>query len=182
MSEIRDLERLMMRIETGYASPRDLAGLRFSLEHVAPLVTTPRSVYRNSSRSSERESFRCDPPLWTRSEAALSMPPRFRLSDGGIFRPGFHAELDELRSLQTDSHAWIARYQVQLKEQLRSKRSKSDTQKHSAITLKSAAGKPTKFRTTSKEGKHSSTQSGSSRPNSKNSNIKCCMQKKKSQP
>ena len=38
LSQVRDLERLMMRIETGYASPRDLAGLRLSLEHVEPLA------------------------------------------------------------------------------------------------------------------------------------------------
>lgn len=37
LREIRDLERLMMRIETGHASPRDLVGLRLSLENVQPL-------------------------------------------------------------------------------------------------------------------------------------------------
>lgn len=116
LSEIRDLERLMMRIETGYATPRDLAGLRFSLEHVAPLsqlltaFTEPvlaQAKYHLSDVSSIVDKIR---------KCLVDTPP-LRLSDGGIFRSGFNPELDELKSLQNDSHAWIARYQVHLKEQ-----------------------------------------------------------------
>ncbi len=37
LERIRDLQRLMMKIETGYATPRDLVGLGQSLEPIFPL-------------------------------------------------------------------------------------------------------------------------------------------------
>ncbi len=111
LREIRDLERLMMRIETGYATPRDVAGLGFSLEHIAPLsrlmATFPHPRHNLSHVEGIAHKIR----------SSLVDDPPFRLSDGGIFRSGYHPELDELRTLQHDSHAWIARYQMQLKEQ-----------------------------------------------------------------
>ena len=40
-----------------------------------------------------------------------------RVSDGGLFREGFHKELDELLEINRDHKAWIARYQADLSEQ-----------------------------------------------------------------
>jgi DNA mismatch repair protein MutS len=115
LSEIRDLERLMMRIETGYASPRDLAGLRFSLEQVVPLarLLTP---FAEAMIVLAKQNLADVTSIVDKIQSSLVDTPPLRLSDGGMFRTGFHPELDELKSLQNDSHAWIARYQVQLKE------------------------------------------------------------------
>lgn len=117
LSEIRDLERLMMRIETGYASPRDLAGLRLSLEHVEPLSTLLAPFSSVKAIESAKEKISDVKSIVTKLQVALADTPPLRVSDGGIFRTGFHRELDELKSLQTDSHTWIANYQVQLKEE-----------------------------------------------------------------
>jgi DNA mismatch repair protein MutS len=116
LSEIRDLERLMMRIETGHASPRDLAGLRFSLEHIAPLSQF-LTAFAETIFVQAKQNLADVTAIVDKIQKSLIDTPPLRLSDGGIFRSGFHPELDELRSLQNDSHAWIARYQVQLKEQ-----------------------------------------------------------------
>jgi DNA mismatch repair protein MutS len=111
LREIRDLERLMMRIETGCASPRDIAGLGFSLEHIAPLsrllAAFPDPMKHNLPDVSA---------LGHKIRTSLVDAPPLRLSEGGIFRSGYHPELDELHLLQKDSHAWIARYQAELKE------------------------------------------------------------------
>lgn len=115
LSEIRDLERLMMRIETGYASPRDIAGLRFSLEHIAPLSQL-LNTFTESILVQARSRLADVTGIVKKIRDALVDAPPLRISDGGIFRPGFNSDLDELRTLKTDSHAWIARYQVQLKE------------------------------------------------------------------
>ncbi len=112
LSEIRDLERLMMRIETGYASPRDLAGLCYSLEHVAPLSNLISTL---SSQGIEKLSDVSS--LASKIKNALSDAPPLRPSDGGIFREGFHKELDELLSLKEGSHSFVAKYQVQLREE-----------------------------------------------------------------
>ena len=115
LSEIRDLERLMMRIETGYASPRDLSGLRFSLEHIAPLSRL-LADYSEPILVEAKENLYDVTAIVNKLQNAIVDAPPLRISDGGIFRSGYQTELDELRSLQSDSHAWVARYQTQLKE------------------------------------------------------------------
>lgn len=115
LNEIRDLERLIMRIETGYATPRDLIGLRLSLEHILPAAhllerfSAPLIIENLQSISSP-------PAIAEKIQRAIVDAPPLRLTDGNIFKKGFHAELDELRHLRDDSESWIASYQTQLKE------------------------------------------------------------------
>ncbi len=104
LKEVRDLERIIMRIETGYSSPRDLSGLRFSLE---PLTEISRFEPMADL------SF-----LAEKIKNAIVDTPPLKLSDGGIFRPGYSAELDELRNLKTHSETWMASYQARLREEL----------------------------------------------------------------
>lgn len=113
LKEVRDLERLCMRIETGYASPRDLSALRFSLEpfpkiseellklHIEPLPDL----------SAVAEKI---------GQAIVDNPP-LRLSDGGIFKSGYHPDLDELKTLKLDSQTWLATYQAKLREEVQIK-------------------------------------------------------------
>ena len=56
------------------------------------------------------------PDLAATIAGTLVDEPPLAVKDGGIIRPGFHAELDELRTLARDSTEWLARYQQQLVE------------------------------------------------------------------
>lgn len=103
LKNVRDLERLMMRIETGYTSPRDFVGLRYSLE---PLTDISRYICIEDVSSVEQLI----------KKAIVDHPP-LKLSEGGIFREGFSAELDEIRALKRDSQTWLASYQTLLREQ-----------------------------------------------------------------
>jgi DNA mismatch repair protein MutS len=108
LSTVRDLERLTMRIQTGYATPRDVAGLRFSLESIPKI-----------SLLLEKAGFSGLPDLSFLvdliAKALIDAPP-LRLSDGHFIRAGFNQELDELRSLKTDSQSWMLKYQTELRE------------------------------------------------------------------
>lgn len=104
LKEVRDLERLIMRIETGYASPRDLVGLRFSLEPIP-------AIAKFTGKNLPDLSF-----ITTKIRSALTETPPLRLSEGGIFKTGYHAELDELRALKSDSQSWMIKYQTELRE------------------------------------------------------------------
>ncbi len=115
LNEIRDLERLIMRIETGYASPRDLVGLRLSLEHVSPLAFQI-STCDSPLIAEDAEKLSNPPPILDAIERAIVDAPPLRLTDGNIFKKGYHAELDELRAIRDDSESWIASYQTQLRE------------------------------------------------------------------
>ena len=116
LKKIRDLERLIMRISSGYGSPRDCQALRLSLEEVPPLKNLLSSV--DAPLIQEQLAALHDlTPLTEKIKEALVEAPPLRLSDGGIFRKGYNEELDELRSIVSDSQAWIARYQTSLREE-----------------------------------------------------------------
>ena len=105
-----DVERLMGRISTGSANPKDLTAIRSALERL-PCI----SMALERSRSDELQEIRSflDPgPL---AEAvnliakAIEDDPPANLRDGGAIRDGFSQELDSLRSILRDGKAWISR-------------------------------------------------------------------------
>ena len=107
LENISDVERIMTRIATGTASPRDLAGLRTSLLNVDPLarwfetygeVTPHLRAAFNTHVTALQDMARL---LY---EAIEENPP-LHLSDGFVIRAGYNAELDELRSLKQNSNA-----------------------------------------------------------------------------
>ena len=53
------------------------------------------------------------PEVRSAIEAALVDDPPLTLKEGGLIRPGYHAELDRLRSVSKDGKGWIARYQAE---------------------------------------------------------------------
>lgn len=116
LEAIRDLERLMMRTVTGCASPRDLVALRHSCEALPNirqllLPLTHSVLLKNQVAKIEDLTH-----LTSLIARAIVDEPPLRISEGKIFRDGFHAELDELRGISRDSKAWIANYQNKLKE------------------------------------------------------------------
>ncbi len=115
LREVRDLERLMMRIETGYATPRDVAGLRFSLEPIAPLMQLLENAASPLLRSVKQELFDVSSLVKTIADALIDHPP-LRMNEGEIFKRGYHSELDELHALKNNNHEWLAVYQAELKE------------------------------------------------------------------
>jgi DNA mismatch repair protein MutS len=115
LKEVRDLERLIMRVETGFASPRDLLALSLSLEPIAPLAEALCAA--GSAPLTALASQLSDvSPVISLIRAALVDAPPLRLSDGAVFRQGFSQELDALQTLKLHSREWLARYQTQLRE------------------------------------------------------------------
>jgi len=114
---VRDLERLTMRISSGCCTPRDLLALKNSLEPIPHLKALLQSYQDHSDLISEKERLINPLPEITQliARAIVDEPP-LRINEGGIFRMGYHAELDELRTISRDSKSWIAQYQTQLRE------------------------------------------------------------------
>ena len=111
LRQIYDIERLLARVATGRATPRDLSSL----------ARTLRSLPEFKARLSGRRS-----PYLARLESELDLCPdlRARLAalqdedcplsshEGGFIRAGTNAELDSLRDLASGGKQWIARYQA----------------------------------------------------------------------
>ena len=107
-----DLERLAARVGTGRATPRDLAALGRTLA-LLPAIKA-RLTARRSPRLNELEAaLELCPEIRAAVQAALVETPPLNLKEGGLIRPGYHADLDEQRELSQGGRTWIARYQAE---------------------------------------------------------------------
>jgi DNA mismatch repair protein MutS len=108
---VRDLERLIARIGAGRGNARDLKALAASLLPVPAL----RERMERAEDALLRETaarLHALPELAELIGRAIADEPAAGLKDGGIIRPGYSAELDELRGLASEGHAWLAKYQA----------------------------------------------------------------------
>jgi DNA mismatch repair protein MutS len=108
LQEVADLPRVTSRLSTRQAGPRDLGALRRSLSRLPELerwIADTAFAASGLSHLAEdlRETAKAVDDLREYLQKALKDDPPARLSDGGLIREGFHAELDGLRRLKNDS-------------------------------------------------------------------------------
>ena len=115
LREVSDLERLASRAATGHASPRDLAALRRSLE-IVPTLRLAISDCDAGLLGEVAERLESLDDLTSLIGAALVDEPPGSIRDGGMIRPGYSADLDELRGTSSESKEWIARLEVTERE------------------------------------------------------------------
>ncbi len=107
LRRVGDLERLIHRIDTPSARPRDLASLRdssFYVERLRDAMWDLRSEALSSLRG-RMDDFR---DLRDYLESALAEAPPVFAREGGVIREGFSPELDRLRKIQSDGRKWIS--------------------------------------------------------------------------
>jgi DNA mismatch repair protein MutS len=107
---VYDLERLLARIATGRASPRDLSFVCRTLAALPKLKA--KLSARRSPRLTELESqIDLCPEIRAQLESALLDDCPLAMREGGIIRGGFSGDLDRLRELAAGGKQWIAQYQ-----------------------------------------------------------------------
>ncbi|MGE0607782.1 MAG: DNA mismatch repair protein MutS [Pirellulales bacterium] len=112
LADVYDVERLLARVTTGRASPRDLAFLSRTLRALPSLKA--RLASRRSGLLNELESqLDLCPEIRAQLEGALVDDCPLNSRDGGFIRPGYRPELDSLRELAAGGKQWIARYQAE---------------------------------------------------------------------
>lgn len=117
LDRVRDIERLIIKISSGYATPRDIVALKHSYLPLGELKSLLQETSGSSLRLAEAiEAIDPLPEMTDLIQRALEDEPPLRLSDGKVFRQGYHGELDELRSIGQDSHAFLLNYQIALRE------------------------------------------------------------------
>jgi DNA mismatch repair protein MutS len=114
LSQVRDLERLMMKIAARYGTPRDLLGLGISLSKIGPILKV-LSTFKAAMIAQSREKL--SDPVSEKILGALVAAPPLRIGEGELFQDGYHPELDRLRALSKDSISWMNRYQASLREE-----------------------------------------------------------------
>ena len=111
LEQVRDLERLTMRIVSRLASPRDLLAMGLSLARLPDIKQAVAQIPPLAVQFFDSES------LSQKLLASLVDTPPLRLGDGDIFRDGVDPELDALRRISKDSMQWMAGYQSKLREE-----------------------------------------------------------------
>jgi DNA mismatch repair protein MutS len=107
---IQDLERLTSRITLGQAGPRELVAMRRSLAQLPVLRNFVTPAPAGGSALLRRLHDEIDELADVREtlENGIADEPPALATDPGMIRPGFHAELDELRDLSQHSKQIIA--------------------------------------------------------------------------
>lgn len=111
---VRDMERIIARLNIGSANARDLRALSSSLDAI-PAVKCLLDNLDSPLINEIKANLHPLPELAARINTAIVEEPPIPLTDGGIIKPGFNAELDELRSAATEGKNWLA--EIQAKEQ-----------------------------------------------------------------
>jgi DNA mismatch repair protein MutS len=110
-----DLERLLGKITIGTAGPRELASLRASIGRL-PAIGAVLDPLRPSRFVDLRSRLDLLADIGELVNKAISDEPPFSLADGGVIREGYHAQLDELRSLSRNSKTYLASVEARERE------------------------------------------------------------------
>lgn len=108
---IYDLARLMGRIATGRANPRDLQCTGKTLA-ILPSLKAKLTARKSERLQAIEASLDLCPELRAQLENALAEDCPNSTKDGGFIREGYDADLDALQALAAGGKQWIAKYQA----------------------------------------------------------------------
>ncbi|HEY2107066.1 MAG TPA: DNA mismatch repair protein MutS [Candidatus Binataceae bacterium] len=115
LGRIGDLERLVGRVASLKAGPRDCLKLRLALEAAGDLKQA-FGGFRSEELCRCAAEIDPLPEVSAQIAAAISDEPPMTARDGGVIRAGFHAGADELRTLSLDARSVIARLETRERE------------------------------------------------------------------
>ncbi|HLQ22167.1 MAG TPA: DNA mismatch repair protein MutS, partial [Gemmatimonadales bacterium] len=119
LAEVRDIERLASRAAARRATPRDLVGLRRSLERLPDVKSAIDGLARRD-RSRELERLAHDLDLLSDLVAELARTlvdhPPPAIGEGDVVRSGADPEVDEARDLRDGGKRFIAQLQTKERE------------------------------------------------------------------
>ncbi|MBK7106163.1 MAG: DNA mismatch repair protein MutS [Ignavibacteriae bacterium] len=108
--EIGDLERLISKVCTNRANPRELVFLKNSIKKIPILKQLLDQSNSEIIGIINSKLFDLN-EVFEKVELAIVDDPPISITDGGIIRNGFNEELDELRDLSLNAKSWIANLQ-----------------------------------------------------------------------
>ena len=106
LRSISDMERIINRIVSNHAQPRDLIALRFSLSHIPKIAELIKQCNGLITQLTNPLSF-CKEEYKLLQESIVDEPPA-TIQHTGVIRPGYSDELDNILSATKNSREWIA--------------------------------------------------------------------------
>lgn len=115
LSEIGDFERIISKICTGRANPRDIINIKLSLKRIPKIKDLLRNA-TSSGLQKIRDNLQSLSHLTDKISLMLVDDPPLNLANGGVIKSGYNPELDELRTLLYNNKDFIAKLQTQERE------------------------------------------------------------------
>lgn len=106
LSNIGDIERLISRICTGRAAPREIVALKYSLLEIPEIIKILHEV-DNATISKLKESLVTLEDVTSKIDLAISDNPPISIFEGGVIKRGYSIELDEMREILYSGKDWI---------------------------------------------------------------------------
>ena len=102
LSGVRDMERLVQKVSSFKANPRDVNALAGSLRPLPEIIALLGGG----------TAMRAQDEIVELVSRAIRQDPPVLLVDGGFIADGYNGELDELRDAARNGHSWLAQFQA----------------------------------------------------------------------
>ena len=116
LGRVFDIERLTTRILYGSATPREVCALGDTCD---ALPEVRRIAEASTAPQLQKLAADIDPleDILSRIRSAIGDDPPASLKDGGVIRPGYNSEVDELRDIMHGGKGYLSQLEARLREE-----------------------------------------------------------------
>lgn len=115
LRSVSDIERITARIALRTARPRDLSGLRDSLQQL-PQLQSVLQPWADGLLQALSTSLTASAEVIELLQAAIKLEPSSVLRESGVIADGYDAELDELRGIQANCGEFLLKFEAEERE------------------------------------------------------------------
>ena len=115
LNPIYDLERLVSKIGSGTANPRDLTAFKSSL-YMLPHIKTLLKEFSGKLLSDLHDNLDDLSDIHELLEVSIDDEPPLALKEGGIIRDGYREDIDKFRHAKTEGKTWLAQLEADERE------------------------------------------------------------------
>lgn len=115
LARIHDIKRILGRVQNRIRNPRELGGIRNTLE-VLPSIRRTLEIFSQEVVKGLAERIELFGELRDHLNSALNEELPGNVQDGGVIRPGYDEELDRLRGLNSNNKSWISELETTERE------------------------------------------------------------------
>lgn len=115
LNPVYDLERLLSKISYRTVNPRDMIALESSLE-MLPAIRMLLGNFKAPLFKDLYDKMDALEDIYGWIHSAIEEEPPISVREGGIFKNGYHEEIDKLRQAKTEGKDWLANLEAKEKE------------------------------------------------------------------
>ncbi len=119
LKSVYDLERLSSKITMGRGNARDLTALKNSIQSFPDIFSCLTHLKSHLTRLNDDSTPRMLEDLYALAEqieCAIREDAPPTINEGGIIKPGYNKELDELSKINRDGKGWLAKLEADEKQ------------------------------------------------------------------